>query len=859
MKKLLCILCLLLALVCVLAACDKTETPNTGGDTPNTEQNGGDNNQGGGDNQTSHTHAYGDWSVITAATCGTKGEEKRTCSCGASETREIAATGEHTYGAWNVTTAATCTAKGEEKRTCTGCTTPETREIAATGAHNYVQGVCSCGAKEYEAAPLYTREGDKIYFGSYPQSEVTDATLISTLNTKAGELPTSADAKKWTSYGYYLENKVQDYMWYIDIKEADEKYRGVYFESYRVFWPTDPSSAELSDQDNNGYYTGIVYWFKYEPISWTVLKEENDLAFLLCDMILDAQPYQNEVTNEEGTYNWLAASNGTPDGTYANNYEYSAIRSWLNNNFYRTAFQEMQQQIILTTTVSNDPSSIGGLDGGTPTVFYPCNDTQDKIFLLSVKEVTSEDYGFAKTTSKTETREKKTTDYAQAQGAYNEGNGNGTWWLRSPLDYCTSYARSIYCDGDTLNYGHVMTRNYSVKDPSFGVVPALQIQLNDDEHQHSYGDWQVVSEATCSSKGEEKRTCTCGKSETREIAKNMDNHSAWGTWGVTTPATCGTTGVETRTCACGESETREVAATGVHVSTRELKCGRCGERMLYHREEGYIYFGEYPQTLKADDVTITATTDSRGYYLGSDNAYYAKVTATPYDSGYTFSDGSAVTDGTVYYFKVEPILWRILSQSDDTALILCDSIIANKAYQSSYQYSNGEYYTTANGAPSGTYANNYQYSEVRAWLNAEFYNAAFSALQQELILTTTVDNSTSTTGYDPNPYICESTRDKVFLLSYADATNNYYGFSSDFMAYDAARIKKPSDYSRAVGAWVGTAYGNGYWRLRSPCNVKSYFARGVSGGGYVNGGCVYGIDLYYDSNGIVPALQIRLN
>lgn len=43
-------------------------------------------------------------------------------------------------------------------------------------------------------------------------------------------------------------------------------------------------------------------------------------------------------------------------------------------------------------------------------------------------------------------------------------------------------------------------------------------------------------------------------------------------------------------------------------------------------------------------------------------------------------NGNAVTDGTVYYFKVEPILWRILSQSDGTALILCDGIIANKAF-----------------------------------------------------------------------------------------------------------------------------------------------------------------------------------
>ena len=72
-----------------------------------------------------------------AATCGAKGEEKRTCSCGASETREIAATDAHTYGEWSVTTAATCVAKGEKNRTCS-CGVSENKEIPiSASAHVY--------------------------------------------------------------------------------------------------------------------------------------------------------------------------------------------------------------------------------------------------------------------------------------------------------------------------------------------------------------------------------------------------------------------------------------------------------------------------------------------------------------------------------------------------------------------------------------------------------------------------------------------------------------------------------------------------------------------------------------------------
>ena len=74
------------------------------------------------------------------------------------------------------------------------------------------------------------------------------------------------------------------------------------------------------------------------------------------------------------------------------------------------------------------------------------------------------------------------------------------------------------------------------------------------------------------------------------------------------------------------------------------------------KEYDYVYFGEYPQTLKADDVIITSDIDSRGYYLGSDGCYYAKVVATPYEwyntKECTFSTGTAVKKGSVYYFKV---------------------------------------------------------------------------------------------------------------------------------------------------------------------------------------------------------------
>ena len=58
-----------------------------------------------------------------------------------------------------------------------------------------------------------------VQFGTYPQSKVTDTTLLSTLNSVSGTLPTSENSQKWTDYGYYISGSVSSYMWYIDIRE----------------------------------------------------------------------------------------------------------------------------------------------------------------------------------------------------------------------------------------------------------------------------------------------------------------------------------------------------------------------------------------------------------------------------------------------------------------------------------------------------------------------------------------------------------------------------------------------------------------------------------------------------------------
>lgn len=77
---------------------------------------------------TVHTHSWGEWTVITPATCTADGERQRSCSCGEVQTETVSATG-HSFGDWIVVKAPTATEPGVEERICVNCDLRENRQI----------------------------------------------------------------------------------------------------------------------------------------------------------------------------------------------------------------------------------------------------------------------------------------------------------------------------------------------------------------------------------------------------------------------------------------------------------------------------------------------------------------------------------------------------------------------------------------------------------------------------------------------------------------------------------------------------------------------------------------------------------
>ena len=299
---------------------------------------------------------------------------------------------------------------------------------------NDICAICGIGAK-------YTRiDENTIWFGSYPQTMVFDYEL----NMLLGDMVELID-ENWTSYNYYADGEISDYMWYQDVVFDGEKYRGVYFTEYRPEDCREENHYNNSYQDDNGYYAGNLYWFKYEPISWTIIDGDDHHAFLLCDMIIDSQQFNYQ------------------DGELSNNYAESTIRRWLNDTFYNTAFNELQQSIISITTVDNSASSTDYSKNE-----YACLNTIDKLFLLSYKEVG--EYFYAQNM-----RRKTATDYAKSQGISVCTNtllyGNSYWGLRSPKYTNSKKVCSVGYDGDYDIYSKIASETNN------GIVPALWISL----------------------------------------------------------------------------------------------------------------------------------------------------------------------------------------------------------------------------------------------------------------------------------------------------------------------------------------------------------------------------------------------
>lgn len=311
-------------------------------------------------------------------------------------------------------------------------------------------------ASKAEAEGKTYKVGDIIEFGSYPQSKVTDSSLVSALNKAS---------KKWVSYGYYSGDgsygsmKPGNWMEYADFTYNGTKYRAVTFSQYRpdFTWKTsDDRSGQVLGDDV--YTINNVYYFKYEPLKWRVLDPSTGLV--LSENIVDSQAYSSTIYSGTGSHGYTEYWNDSNHTHYANDYATSSIRAWLNDDFYNTAFSSTQKESILVSEIDNkaESASLSRFNSET---------TYDKVFLLSYNEVQNTAYGFTADRENPSTRQAKGTNYAKCQGYW------GTCWNLRTAGVSSDVGCTVSSAG--TGNGSIWNASRYISIISCGVRPAIKI------------------------------------------------------------------------------------------------------------------------------------------------------------------------------------------------------------------------------------------------------------------------------------------------------------------------------------------------------------------------------------------------
>ena len=190
--------------------------------------------------------------------------------------------------------------------------------------------------------------------------------------------------------------------------------------------------------------------------------------------------------------------------------------------------------------------------------------------------------------------------------------------------------------------------------------------------------------------------------------------------------------------------------------------------------------------------TMLAACDAKKDETPSDSV--SSIEKTDYKIGSIIEFGKFEQDGDLTN-GAEPIKWKIKEKTDETITVL-----------SEYGLDVIKFHEEFTGV-------SWEGSNIRSWLNSDFYSNAFSDADKASIVKTTRDNKAGSDKYrkDGNP-----TEDNVWILSFDEA--NAYFYDNSTKRYNLSC--KPTARAIANGAYVNED-GNTKWWLSTSANDGS--------------------------------------
>ncbi len=175
----------------------------------------------------------------------------------------------------------------------------------------------------------------------------------------------------------------------------------------------------------------------------------------------------------------------------------------------------------------------------------------------------------------------------------------------------------------------------------------------------------------------------------------------------------------------------------------------------------------------------------------------------------------------------KPIEWIILETKENRMLLLSKYILDTR-----------KYHEKKKGVT-------WEESDIRQWLNNEFYMNAFNSVEQKAIWES-ITKTNNNFKYGTNGG--NDTADKVFLLSVEDAIKRFPN--------DEGRKAKATEYAQKVGGTViNKKIGDSWWWLRSP-GKYGYRAAEIFDSGWIDAS---GESVNSKSKGVRPAIWVQKN
>ncbi len=214
--------------------------------------------------------------------------------------------------------------------------------------------------------------------------------------------------------------------------------------------------------------------------------------------------------------------------------------------------------------------------------------------------------------------------------------------------------------------------------------------------------------------------------------------------------------------------------------------------------------------------------------------YFTKY--RPYDSLSTSEEnrqaGNGYHPGRVYWFRYEPVLWRILEERDGKAWLITEHCIDSQVYR------------------DVVWDNSYVRSSVRKWLMHEFSDAAFTESERGAISRERITNNMEDEDVCDGDVPGSDTHDTVHLLSVEEAEK---------LLPHGARQCVGTEYAACQGLGVNPETGYSAWWLRSPYYSIDSWAQLVVSNTWANPFFDFNTgDVGNTETGIRPALWLRL-